>query len=126
MAKLKHEWIRDGLERRGYTQRDLAKAWQVSDGLVTRFLQGTEGQRLFLDRAWQLANMLGISVDELARGLGITGKVQPPSIEDLAASPPLGTIKIDIPAAGVIRLMLHKDLPAEVATHIIVELGKAG
>jgi transcriptional regulator with XRE-family HTH domain len=84
MAKNKNEWIREGLEKRGYTQRDLAKTWAVSDGLVTRFIQGTEGQRLFLDRAWLLASMLGISVDELARGLGVTGKPMPPAIEEAA------------------------------------------
>lgn len=122
----KHEWIRNGLVDRGYTQRDLAKAWGVSDAVITRFIAGTEGQLPRLDRAWQLAMMLGISLEELARGLGLAGKATPPPVAVAAGAPPLGTIRLEVPAQGVIRLLIHRDLPSQVATHVIDILGKAG
>src|SRR3954463_9014993 len=64
-------WIRDALAEQGYSQRDLAKQWGISEASVTRFIAGTEDQDPKMRKCVELAGMLGMSLDELAQRLGI-------------------------------------------------------
>ena len=119
-AKLKHEWIRSGLQRRGYRQKDLAVAWSSQQASVSRFLGGEELQDLPLSKALALARMLGFTVDELAKGLGISGVTVEPQIEGTETpSMPLGSMNMSSPRAGVTRLEMRKDFSVPAAQEII-------
>lgn len=123
--KAKTEWIKDALVARGYAQRDLAKAWGVSEASVSRFLSGTENQDLPFSRAVDLGQMLDVSMDELALRLGLRrGKVPPPPIV-ASSAPPIGTTNLAMAEGGRLRVLLHLDLPATLAGELVALLGRA-
>lgn len=110
-AKAKNEWVRDGLTRRGYRQKDLAVAWGSQQASVSRFFAGEELQDLPLSKAVSLARMLGITIDELAKGLGHNGIAVEPTVEVAKQEyVPLGTFNIETPRPGVTRIMMRKDM----------------
>jgi transcriptional regulator with XRE-family HTH domain len=74
-------WVQEGIAGRGFLGRDLAKAWGISESSVSRFFKGIEQPDLPLSRAITLATMLGISLDELAKGLGVMGKKVEPNVQ---------------------------------------------
>jgi hypothetical protein len=116
----KNQWIRDGLERRGYRQKDVAVAWSSQQASVSRFLGGEELQDLPLSKAMSLARMLGITVEELAKGLGITGVMVEPVVEGVSMpSMPLGSMNMSSPRPGVTRLEMRKDFSVQAAQEII-------
>lgn len=119
-TRAKNEWIREGLTRRGYRQKDLAVAWASQQASVSRFFGGEELQDLPLSKALPLARMLGITMEELAKGLGLSGPVIEPSVESTQAPPlPLGTFNMDSPRPGVVRLEMRKDFSAQAAQDIV-------
>ena len=121
-------WIKTSLKDRGYTQKDVARLWGVAEPTVSKFLQGTESADPYLSRAVALAQMLGISTDELAKGIGLRGPLTIPAGQQVAPSqPPLGTISMQ-PQEGRMRIVLHIDVPVAVAAQIVSLLGdeKAG
>lgn len=106
-----HQWIRDGLDQRGFTSADLSRAWKVPPGSVTRFLQGQESQNPDLKKSLTLAKLLGITVEELAHGLGVFGQPVEPSIpRGDTTGVALGTMQTDFPRPGAVRLLLHRDI----------------
>jgi hypothetical protein len=118
--RAKNEWIREGLMRRGYRQKDLAVAWSSQQASVSRFFGGEELQDLPLSKAAALARMLGISMEELAKGLGLSGPIVEPAIENLQAPPlPLGTVNMSNPRPGVTRIELHKDFSVGAAMELV-------
>lgn len=120
MPKLKNEWVKDGLVRRGYRQKDLAVAWASQEASVSRFFGGTELQDLPLSKAVSLARMLGITLEELAKGLGINGVMVEPTVESTEApSMPLGSMNMSSPRPGVTRLEMRKDFSVQAAQEII-------
>ena len=124
-VKSKTEWIKDALVARGYAQRDLAKTWGVSEASVSRFLSGTENQDLPFSRAADLAQMLDITLDDLAVRLGIRrSKVAPPPIV-ASSAPPIGTTNLAVAEGGRLRVLLHLDLPATLAGELVSLLGRA-
>ncbi|WKV16941.1 HTH_XRE domain containing protein [Microcystis phage MJing1] len=119
-------WIRDALQTRGLTQRDLAKRWGISEASVARFIQGTESQDPLLSRAVTLADMLDMPLDILAQRLGLKAVGRgglPPIVPGTA--PALGTISMAPSAAGL-RVLLHLDLPAAVAAQVVALLDQEG
>lgn len=109
--QIKHEWVADGLRKRGYRQADVAVAWSSQQASVSRFLRGEELQDLPLSKSVALAQMLGITVDELAKGLGFRGPAVEPRVEGAEpTSIPLGTINITTPAPGAVRIEMRKDV----------------
>jgi predicted transcriptional regulator len=64
-----HPWIKPALKKAGYRQRDLAEAWQVSDGAVSRFVTGHEMSDLPITRAMILAKMINMPLSKLAARL---------------------------------------------------------
>lgn len=125
MSKLKHEWIKDALTRRGYRQKDLAVAWGSQQASVSRFIAGEELQDLPMSKAMVLARMLNISLDDLAKGLGFSGVVVEPQIEAVAApgQVPLGTVNMTTVKPGVVRLEIRKDLSVSAAQEVIRVVG---
>ena len=110
-GKAKHEWIKEGLRRRGYRQRDVAVAMGSQQSSISRFMAGEEMQDLPLSKAVPLAQMLGITIDELAKGLGFRGPAIEPPVEALEAGAiPIGTINITTPSPGTLRIEMRKDL----------------
>lgn len=123
MTAARNAWVKDGLAKRGYKQRDLARNWKVSEGSITRFISGEENQDLVTSKAVTLARMLGISLDELAKGLGLEGKAVEPAIasaEGVSISP--GTLNMEIVGGGKIRVTMSQDLPADVAAQVMTLL----
>lgn len=109
----KWAWIREALAKRKYKAKDLARAWGISESSTSRFLSGEELQDPPLSRAATLASMLGISIDELAKGMGYKGAVviPNPSIQDFEL--PLNTYNMNMLGGGQVRLTFCQDLPAE-------------
>lgn len=64
--------------------------------------------------------MLGISMEELAKGLGVNGPIVEPSVEGLQApSMPLGTFNLSSPRPGVTRIEMRKDFSVDAAQEIV-------
>lgn len=120
-----HGWIRDALRARGYTQKDLARAWGVAQGSVTRFIQGEENQNPQADRIVALASMLGISCDDLLKGLGFKGRIVPPSIPIETGMPPVGTFSMNFVGGDTVRIVMVQDVPSAVGSEIVKVLGRA-
>lgn len=117
-------WIKTSLKDKGFTQKDVAKLWGVAEPTVSKFLQGTEGADPYLSRAVALAQLLNISTDELAKGIGLRGPVVvPPSQQVTPNTPTLGTISMQ-PQEGRMRIVLHIDVPVAVAAQIVGLLGE--
>lgn len=119
-------WIREALAKAGRQQKDLAKAWGVSEASVSRWLEGTQNQDLPASRIWILGQMIGESCDTLIRQLGLAGdtaRLPPPSTRP-AGDVPLGTSEFRV-RDGEARILLHLDLPAAVAAELIQIVAKA-
>lgn len=113
-------WIKDALTKRGYKQRDLARNWKVAEGSITRFISGEENQDLVMSKALTLSRMLGVSLEDLAKGLGLEGRIVEPVVPAAEApSIPPGTLNMSIVGDGKIRMTLCQDLPADVAAQIM-------
>ena len=123
MSNARNGWIKDALQKRGYKQRDLARNWSVAEGSVSRFISGEENQNLVLSKAVTLSKMLGISVDDLAKGLGMDGKVTQPEIPpgETPTLPP-GSLTMEMIGGGKIRLTMCQDLPADAAAQVMTLL----
>lgn len=118
--RAKNEWIRDGLTKRGYRQKDLAVAWSSQQASVSRFFGGEELQDLPLSKALALARMLGITVEELAKGLGLRGQVVEPSIESTQTPAlPLGTVNLSPTRPGITRIELRQDFSVTTAMKMV-------
>lgn len=120
MAKpTKRDWIKMHLEARGYSQRDLARAWGISEGSISRFLQGVENTDLQLSRSAALAKMLDISIDELANALGLGDKVTVPPAVPPSGAPQLGTVTFTDLEDGKCQVLVYLVLPWKEATDMI-------
>lgn len=119
--RAKHEWIRDGLLKRGYNQRDLAVAWGSQQASVSRFIRGEELQDLPLSKAVKLASMLDVNLEQLAKGLGFMGPQAEPIVQSVEpAGMHEGEIRLDdVGVAGKMRLNLCKTLPMSVITDVL-------
>lgn len=118
-------WVREGLKAKGYTQRDLARAWGVAEPSVSRFISGEEGADPPLSRAVTLAVMLGVSLEDVARGLGLRGRRVEPTILQDAGIPPVGTCKLDVLDEGRVRVVLVQDVGPDVASDLISVVSRA-
>ena len=116
-------WVREALRACGYNQRDLARAWGVSEPSVSRFLLGVEGVDPPLSRAMSLCSMINISIEELARGLGLKGRRIEPAVKSEAGLPPVGTFKMDMLAPGLVRVVMVQDVAPAVASALVSVLG---
>jgi len=116
-------WIREALKQHGYSQRDLARAWGIADPSVSRFISGEEGVDPPLSRAVTLASMLGITLDELAKGLGLKGRRVEPSIEVERGTPAVGTFSMTVQEPGVVRVVMCQDVSSETASELVSILG---
>jgi transcriptional regulator with XRE-family HTH domain len=116
-------WIRDALKQHGYSQRDLARAWGIADPSVSRFISGEEGVDPPLSRAVTLATMIGISLDDLAKGLGLKGRRVEPSVHVENTAPAVGTFSMTVQEPGVVRVLMCQDVSSETASELIAILG---
>ncbi|CAB4124777.1 HTH_XRE domain containing protein [uncultured Caudovirales phage] len=107
------KWIRDGLAQRNYIAKDLAKAFEISESSISRWLNGQESTDLPLSRAVTLAQMLGITLDEVAKGLGVMGKRVAPPItaaeSTRAPRPQPNSMNLVMIEGGNVRLSLVQD-----------------
>lgn len=119
--RAKYEWIRDGLLKRGYNQRDLAVAWGSQQASVSRFIRGEELQDLPISKAVKLASMLDLTLDDLAKGMGWRGPTVEPPVQSVEpAGMHEGEIRLDdVGIAGKMRLNMCKTLPITVITEIL-------
>lgn len=119
------EWIKEGLKAKGYTQRDLARAWTSAEATVSRFLQGAEMPDPPLSKIVALASMLDITIDQVAAGLGYKGERIEPSVLPEEAVP-MGTFRIDMAAPGRVRVTIRQETTPEIASKLFAVLGTAG
>lgn len=119
----RNSWIREGLKAKGYSQRDLARAWGVAEPSVSRFISGEEGADPPLSRAVTLAVMLGVTLEEIARGLGLRGRRIEPAITQEAGVPPVGTFKMDVIEPGRVRIVMVQDVAPDVAAQLMSVVG---
>lgn len=117
-------WIRDALTKRNFKAKDLARAWGISESSTSRFLSGEEQPDLPLSRAATLAGMLGLSIDELAKGMGFKGKVIVPPVEGAAPNLPANTLNVHLMHNGMVRVTFCQDLPSEKAGKLITLLSQ--
>lgn len=116
-------WIRDALKQHGYSQRDLARAWGIADPSVSRFISGEEGVDPPLSRAVTLATMIGITLDDLAKGLGLKGRRIEPSVQVEHGAPAVGTFSMTVQEPGVVRVVMCQDVSSETASELVSILG---
>jgi hypothetical protein len=83
--KRKHEWLRQVLMDTGHTQKDLAKAWDVTDAVVSRFL-ATGDPEPGVERLRILGRMIGMEMNELLVRLS-EGLAPPPRPSPVANAP---------------------------------------
>lgn len=114
-------WIREGLARRNYLAKDVAKAFGISESSISRFLNGQESTDMLLSRAVTLSQMLGISLDELAKGLGVMGKRVEPNVgtEGRAPKAPPNSVNLVMLDEGKVRLTLSQDTTPTKAMEVI-------
>ena len=114
-------WIREGLQRRNYLAKDVAKAFGISESSISRFLNGLESVDIPLSRAVTLSQMLGISLDELAKGLGVMGKRVEPNVSSEARAPkaPPNSVNLVMIDDGKVRLTLSQDTTPTKAMEVI-------
>lgn len=117
------EWVRDALKQRGYRAKDLARAWGISESSTSRWFSGEEQPDLPLSRAASLAWMLGIPLDELAKGLGVSGKQVLPEISPQQLTGIPNSINFQLLDDGKIRLTLCRDTDPDTAMAVIKMLG---
>lgn len=125
---MKNGWVAETLAAKGYKQRDLAMAWSVSEGAISRWMSGQERQDLPLSRARSLSRMLGIDLDELADKLGFGGDTSFPQPMIVPPAPPMIPVGTMLPVptgGGRVRVLLHLDLSAEVAGRLLQLIGEA-
>ena len=114
-------WIKDGLARRNYLAKDLAKAFGISESSISRMLNGHESIDLPLSRAVTLSLMLGVTLDELAKGLGVMGKRVEPDVTSEARTPkaPPNSVNLLMLDDGKVRLTLSQDTTPTKAMEVI-------
>lgn len=119
-------WIKDGLAARNYLAKDLAKLWELSESSVSRFLNGQEQPDLPLSRAVILCQMLGITLDELAKGLGVMGKRVVPAVEmtertgaERAPKAPANSVQLTMLETDKVRITLSQDTTPQKAMEVI-------
>jgi transcriptional regulator with XRE-family HTH domain len=117
------EWVRDALKQRGYRAKDLARGWGISESSTSRWFSGEEQPDLPLSRAATLARMLGIPIDELAKGLGFSGKQVTPQVSPQQFTGAPHSINFQLLDDGNVRLTLCRDTDPDTAMQIIKMLG---
>ena len=63
------QWMRDMMKAEGLSQKDIARAWGISESSVSRFLDGLTGD-ISARRIAQLSMVLGRPVEELHVWMG--------------------------------------------------------
>src|SRR4051812_24999326 len=112
---MKKRWIVDRLRERGLLQRDLAAVWGIADAGVSRWLTSNDYDDLPLSRACKLADLLSISLPDLASRLGFA-EAPPPTTETarIAAALPLGSWLCSEGPGDALLLAVHLRAPAQV------------
>lgn len=105
-------WIIDRLKERGRLQRDLAVTWGIAEAGVSRWLNSDEPGDLPLSRATKLADLLGLSLNEVAIRLGFATPLPPTSTAaELAAALPTGTWLYVEGPDGRMLVTIHARVP---------------
>jgi transcriptional regulator with XRE-family HTH domain len=76
MVQLRHQWLQDGLQDQGITQRQVAEKWGVSPGAISKFLKTGEG-----------VNMTYSRVEDIAGWMKMTPKEANTRLEELSFAP---------------------------------------
>jgi hypothetical protein len=107
----KHGWVRTALMEARKELKDVAKAWGITPGPVTKWIQ-TGAPRLTIERAGKLAAMLDMSREELL--VRLEGGTPPPRLAPAGATSAgggiLGAVKEMEEAAARARAMLPEGL----------------
>lgn len=109
---MRKRWIVDRLKECGRLQRDLAAAWGIAEGGVSRWLNSDEQDDLPLSRAAKLADLLHISLTDLVIRLGFA--TAPPPVAaaaEAAAKLPVGTLVYSEGPGDTTLFAVHARIP---------------
>ena len=113
------EWVRDALKSRGYRAKDLARAWGVSESSTSRWFSGEEQPDLPLSRAATLARMLGITLDDFAKGLGLLGKPVRPMVPESLPQLGANVLNVQMLDNGRVRLTFVRETDPDTAIKVL-------
>lgn len=108
-------WARDLLARAGVSQRDLARAWGMSEANTSRWLDGKLSRDLSVGRAAAFCRLTKTSLEEMAWRMGHATSAGEPGEPSPIGAPPLGTVRINQapPASVGWDILLHLRLSAD-------------
>lgn len=111
LPRLRHAWLRGALIDRGKLQRDLAKAWDVDEAVVSRFIRTGEPEPGF-ERIKILAKLLGMEYSHLLMRLG-DAPLPPNAVVETIKAPPRA------------RETLRRTVDGDTSTNVLEELHRA-
>jgi transcriptional regulator with XRE-family HTH domain len=125
------EWLRELMEQEGVSQKDVAKAWEVSESSVSRWLDGLQASDIPVGRIVTFSRLVRRPIEEMLTRLGYN--VWRPSDADPGrplqpiSGPPIPTTSLR-PARrpGWFYLLLHLELSARNVAAIIATLEEEG
>jgi predicted XRE-type DNA-binding protein len=124
----KLDWARVLMEHAGVSQRDVARAWEVSESSVSRWLDGLQASDISAGRVVTFARLVRKPVEEILARLGY--KVWREDGSEAAkplhpvSGPSVGTTNLrSADRPGWFYLLLHLELPAREAARIIESMG---
>lgn len=125
------EWARALMAAEGVSQKDVARAWEVSESSVSRWLDGLQTNDISLRRAVVFSHLVRRPLEEIAVRLGhdVWSSEGVPRVQPLTSpgKPPVPTTSLE-PAGreGWFFLLLHLELRAADVAAIIATLDKQG
>jgi transcriptional regulator with XRE-family HTH domain len=124
-------WLRELMEQEGVSQKDVAKAWEVSESSVSRWLDGLQASDIPAGRIVTFSRLVRRPVEELLARLGYNlwrpSDADPAKTLQPISGPPIPTTSLR-PAGrpGWFYLLLHLELSARNVAAIISTLEDEG
>ena len=125
------EWLRELMEQEGVSQKDVAKAWEVSESSVSRWLDGLQASDIPAGRLVTFSRLVRRPVEELLARLGYNlwrpDDADPARTLQPISGPPIPTTSLRAAGrAGWFYLLLHLELNARNVAAIIACLEEEG
>ena len=122
-------WAREVMESEGVSQRDVARAWEISESGVSRWLDGLTTSELSFRRVVIFSRLVRRSLDEIATRMGLeiwTADEKPAQLQSLPSDRvPLPTFEVSrAKDEGWYLLLLHQRLSATSLMAVLASLEK--
>ena len=122
-------WARDLMLAEGVSQKDVARAWQVSESSVSRWLDGLQSTEISARRVAIFSKLVRRPAEEILTRLGydVFTSDGVPRMQPLSSpgKPPVPTVNLEPGSReGMFFLLLHLELTATNVAAIIATLDK--